>query len=232
MKHKAILKHSFLILGLFVLLMFGCKKKERSPNKASGTLTDINGNIYHTVTIGTQVWTVENLKTTKFRNGDSVPNVTGVSQWSFSTTNGWCYYDNNKDNASIYGRLYNWFAITDSRNIAPSGWHVPTDTDWQKLIDYIGGKETAGGKLKETDTIHWESPNRNATNAYGFTALPGGGRTDYGNFNAIRTAGGWWSSTAYDSTGAWQWSIYNSGGYGTRYPVAKCAGLSVRLVMD
>ena len=105
MKHKAILKHSFLILGLFVLLMFGCIKKERSTNKASGTLTDINGNIYHTVTIGTQVWTVENLKTTKFRNGDSVPNVTGVSQWSFSTTNGWCYYDNNKD--KILNKLKN-----------------------------------------------------------------------------------------------------------------------------
>jgi uncharacterized protein (TIGR02145 family) len=141
----------------------------------TNTVTDIDGNIYHTVTIGTQVWMVENLKTTKYRNGDPIPNVTG-NAWAALTTGAYCWYNNDAATyKATYGALYNWYAVADSRNIAPTGWHVPTDAEWTTLTTFLGGESVAGGKLKETGTNHWTSPNTGATNETGFTALPGGG---------------------------------------------------------
>jgi len=146
---------------------------EHSKNdNIHNTVKDIDGNVYHTITIGTQVWMVENLKTTHYSNGDPIINVTdGRSKHDFSK--GLCYdHDNRPSNSTIYGKLYNWNAVNDRRNLAPIGWHIPSNFEWSILIFGAGGMNWAGGNLKETGTIHWEEPNGSATNDSGFSALP------------------------------------------------------------
>jgi uncharacterized protein (TIGR02145 family) len=154
---------------------------------------DNDGNNYRTVKIGTQVWMAENLKTTKYRNGDPIPNVTDGPAWWNLPTGAYCNSDNDVNLWTTYGRLYNWYAVNDSRNIAPAGWHVPTDYEWSKLIAYLGS--LPGDKLREEGTEHWLSPNTDATNETGFTALPGGYRDNTGTFISIGSNGYWWSST-------------------------------------
>lgn len=167
------------------------------------TIADLENNHYRIIQIGTQVWMAENLKTTKYRNGENVTNVTASSGWNQAKTGAYCNYDNNANNAAIYGRLYNFYAIADSRNIAPVGWHVPSNTEWDLMINLIGGKTVAGGKLKETGSAHWQSPNMGATNETGFTALPGGCRDDQGVFTGINEGGTWWMSTTSGTYLAW-----------------------------
>jgi len=162
------------------------------------TLTDIDGNVYHTVKIGDQWWMAENLKVTQYRNGDPIPNVTDETEWTNLTTGAYCNYDNDANNVATYGHLYNWFVVRDIRYIAPEGWHVPSAEEWLTLADYLGGADVAGGKLKETGTTHWTSPNEAATNESGFTALPGGYRASTtGSFYNLGNRGYWWSSTSY-----------------------------------
>lgn len=194
---------------------------------SSVTVTDIDGNIYHTVTIGTQTWMVENLKTTRYRNGTTIPNITDGTTWTNLSTGAYCDYDSTPNNSIIYGKLYNWYAVIDSRNIAPTGWHVPTDAEWTMLTTYLGGESVAGGKLKETGTAHWIIPNLGATNESGFTALPGGRRGYY-----IGSVGNWWSSSEGIDIGVWIRSVdYNSSEL-YRYGLAKNSGLSVRCIKD
>jgi len=163
---------------------------------------DIDSNVYHTVEIGTQVWMVENLKTTRFRDGSPIPNVTDNTTWDNITTIAYCDYSNNPNNSITYGRLYNWYVVQDNRQIAPVGWHVPTDADWTILSDYLGGENIAGGKMKEADTTHWLSPNYGATNESGFTALPGGVRGYNTGFSYLGWGAMWWSSDQNTSTNA------------------------------
>ena len=142
-------------------------------------VTDIDSNVYHAVTIGTQVWTTENLKVTHYRNGDQIPNITDDTQWSILTTGAYCNFNNDLNYVTSYGRLYNWYAVDDSRNIAPDGWHVPSHTEWQTLIDYLGGEDSAGVKMREIGQEHWHWVEGNqtiATNESGFLALPAGER--------------------------------------------------------
>ena len=167
-----------------------------NPSLTYGTVTDIDGNVYKTITIGTQTWMADNLKTTKYRNGDPIPNVTGTSNWATLATGAYCWYNDDTTYKANFGALYNWFAVAGSRNIAPSGWHVPTDADWTTLITYLGGVTVAGDKMRETGTLHWLSPNTYATNSSGFTALPGGMRGYDGIFEEFGRYGYWWSSTA------------------------------------
>lgn len=160
-----------------------------------GTVTDIDGNRYKTLKIGAQWWMAENLKVTHYKNGDSIPNVSDPIQWGGLSTGAYCNYGNDQNNVNIYGRLYNWFAIADPRGLAPQGWHIPTDAEWQVLIDSLGGDQVAGGALK--DTILWEDPNTGATNYIGFSALPGGGRLiliSNFRFMYIRYEAYFWSS--------------------------------------
>lgn len=165
-------------------------------NASAGTVTDIDGNIYQTVTIGNQEWMVENLKVTHYRNGDAIPNVTDGITWSGLGTGAYCEYNNDSNNVATYGRLYNWYAVRDSRNIAPAKWHVPNDAEWQTLVDYLGGSSVAGGKMKETGTTHWAEPNTGATNESGFSALPGGLRSEYnGAYICMGIYGFFWSPT-------------------------------------
>jgi uncharacterized protein (TIGR02145 family) len=169
------------------------------------TVTDIDGNIYHVVTIGTQVWMVENLKVTKYNDGSAIPKVTLASDWSTQSIGAYCVYDNNEGYVATYGRLYNWFAV-NSGKLAPEGWRVPTSDDWNALAVYLGGADIAGGKLKTIGST-WYTPNSGATNETGFSALPGGERLDDGSFgnkdggDNVTYSGNFWSSTASITNG-------------------------------
>jgi uncharacterized protein (TIGR02145 family) len=200
----------------------------------SQTVTDIDGNVYNTVTIGTQVWLKENLKTTHFNNGDSIPFVTYLHLWEFLTTPAYCNYFNDSNNVSTYGRLYNWNTVNDNRNMCPIGWHVPADTEWTILVNYLGGYSIAGGKMKEPDTIHWWSPNIGASNYSGFTGLPGGYINSHtgGMFVNKRLSGYFWSSTGCDTCGYWSRILFNFTPEIHRIGLQYTDGLSVRCLSD
>jgi len=204
-------------------------------NPPAGTATDIDGNIYNTVAIGNQVWMVENLKTTKYRNGEAIPNVTNNAAWGALTTGAYCWYLNDAVvNKVVYGALYNWFTVVDSRNIAPIGWHVPSDAEWTILTTYLGGENSAGSKMKETGTTHWSSPNSDATNVSGFTALPGGYRygNNTGTFSNIGYGGTYWSITPGDNSGALDRSMGYDFPNCYRFNNNNHDGFSVRCVKD
>jgi uncharacterized protein (TIGR02145 family) len=186
------------IIFYFLLFTYSCSSDDNNTNNnipPTQTVTDIDGNVYHTVTIGTQVWMVENLKVTKYRNGISIPNVTDDNEWCNVTTGAYCDYNNTSSNSTTYGKLYNWYAVNDTGNIAPLGWHVPTDADFTKLTTYLGGESVAGGKLKEKGKTHWTIVSSGATNESGFTALPSGYRINSnGAFLFKGSAGYLWCS--------------------------------------
>ncbi|RQV93692.1 MAG: hypothetical protein EH224_11915, partial [Calditrichaeota bacterium] len=201
-------------------------------NNEKGKVTDIDGNIYIVTKIGDQWWMAENLKVTHYSNGDSIPNVTDNSEWGGLTTGAYCNYNNDSTNVPTYGRLYNWYAVDDSRNIAPAGWHVPTDSEWQIMVEYLGGSTVAGGKLKESGTTHWFSPNTGATNESGFSALPGGYLNSDDTFLDMGYYGHWWSSDDYSSSGAWKRLLNYIGSDLGRYKDDKRHGFSVLCVRD
>jgi uncharacterized protein (TIGR02145 family) len=207
------------------------------------TVTDYDDNVYQTVLIGDQCWMMENLKVTHYRNGDPIPHVTDGGTWSGLSTGAYCNYDNDPANVATYGRLYNWYAVDDSRNIAPAGWHVPSDEEWKQLEMYLGMSQAEaddegwrgtdeGGKLKETGTTHWQSPNTGATNESGFTALPGGYRGYSGYFSDMGGSALFWSSTELYSYYAW--GRYLDYGYSQVYRnyYSRHYGFSVRCVRD
>jgi len=197
-----------------------------------GTFTDIDGNSYKTIQIGTQTWMAENLRTTKYRNGDPIPEITDLNQWKNLTSGAYCNYNNEAEFAAIYGRLYNWFAVNDVRNLAPEGWHVATDNDWTTLISYLGGNNVAGGKLKEAGLTHWNSPNSGATNESGFSAVPGGLLLTGIFFSGIGDTAYWWSATPVDDSYASYWELIINYNWINRYGYQKKDGHSVRCVRD
>jgi len=196
------------------------------------TVTDIDGNVYHTVTIGTQVWMLENLKVTRYRNGDTIANIPDGTLWSGLTYGAYCDYDNDTTNANTYGRIYNWFAVADSRQLAPAGWHVASDAEWNVLINFAGGSSVAGGKLKESGYLHWQSPNTGATNETGFTALPGGARSAGGPFSGKSNYANWWTSTPYSPMHAIPKTMYYNYSKVDGPWVNKENGLYVRCIRD
>ena len=209
-----------------------------------GTVTDIDGNVYHTVTIGTQCWMVENLRTTKYRNGDPIPNVTDNAAWVGLTSDGYCWWNNDASTYKpIYGALYNWYAVSDVRNIAPAGWHVSSDDEWKLMEIYLdvtsaitnpnGWEGTdVSGKLKETCFTYWPSPNEGASNSSGFTALPGGFRRDGGAFFTFGVDGLFWTSTEADVSRAWYRRLFYGYANVFRNQDEKWGGFSVRCVRD
>ncbi|MFZ4546547.1 MAG: fibrobacter succinogenes major paralogous domain-containing protein [Bacteroidales bacterium] len=206
-----------------------------NTNVAYNIVTDIEGNVYNTIVIGTQIWMAENLRTTKFRNGDAIPEVTGNTDWKNLNSAAYCNYENTADAIKIatMGRLYNWFAVSNSRNIAPEGWHVATDADWIAMRTFLGGENIAGGKLKETGSKHWISPNTGATNSSGFTALPSG-RREYDNGTFINNGydGFWWTSSAYNPDYSWYYDLHYTFASINRANFHKQYGFSVRCVKD
>jgi uncharacterized protein (TIGR02145 family) len=213
----------------------------------TGTVTDIEGNIYKTVKIGNQWWMAENLKTTRYNDGTIIPFVKDATEWANLTTPGYCWYsnwyiDNDPSYKDTYGALYNWYTVNTGK-LCPTGWHVPTDQEWKQLEIHLGMSQgevdneglrgtNEGGKLKETGFTHWASPNTGATNETLFTALPGGSRGYNGAFSTIYNYGYWWSITENDSDSSWRrvMSAYDSGIY--RISISKYFGLSVRCLMD
>jgi uncharacterized protein (TIGR02145 family) len=188
---------------------------------------------YSTVTIGGQVWMQKNLNVCKYRNGDDIPQVQDPTLWANLTTGAWCYYENNTANGSIYGKLYNWYAVNDPRGLAPLGYHVPTDADWTTLTTFLGGTAVAGGKMKATGTSLWTSPNTAATNESGFTGLPGGSRNDVdGLFGYVGNIGSWWSSSEDDTTAAFGRTLGYSFGNVSYFIFPKGRGFSVRCVKE
>ena len=172
------------------------------------TVADIDGNIYITVKIGDQWWMAENLKVTHYRSGEAIPNIQDNGEWLNLSTGAYCSYDNADSNKVIYGLLYNWFAVADNHNIAPAGWHVPSDDELQTLMDYLGGYVIAGGKMKTRGTLQsgnglWYEPNEGATNESGFSSLPGGIRSGDGYYYELGKFALYWSASEYDSNNAW-----------------------------
>jgi uncharacterized protein (TIGR02145 family) len=198
------------------------------------TVTDLDGNAYEVVKIGTQEWLVGNLKTTKYRNGDSIPEVTVKDEWFALTTGAWCYFNNDPALGAIYGKLYPWYAVNDPRGLAPAEWHVATTNDWLTLINALGGDIVAGGKLKQAGIAHWLSPNTDATSETGFTALPGSYRGYAGafDFGHLGFWGSWWAATDFDEFSAWCYTMFNDNGEVGSFADRKGKGFSVRCVRD
>ena len=242
-----------LIICVLLMLTSSCEKND--DDKA--TVFDIDGNRYHTITVGTQVWMAENLKVTHYHNGTTIQLVEDDSAWEAlgCTDKAYCYYYNRaSDYGDTYGALYTWAAAMNGagssdtnpsgvQGVCPDGWHLPSDEEWKELEMYLGMSQAEadgtvwrgtdeGGKLKETGTILWNSPNTGATNSSGFSGLPGGSRAGSGMFNYIGRDGGWWSATEDDTTYAWARRLnYNHSGVG-RYYGYKGTGFSVRCVRD
>ncbi len=209
---------------------YGAERSFSTP-ATTGTVTDIDGNVYQTVTIGSQVWMAENLKVTHYRNGDSIPTVLNGLAWDAYGAGAYGQYDNSPDSAEVWGRLYNWYAVDDSRGLAPEGWHVPTYQEWSILQTTLGSY--AGNKMKEVGDAHWVSPNDLATNESGFTALAAGMRGYQGHYIAIYQDAYFWSSTEYDTDDARLANLYFSTTYlGLSSRLAKSTGCSIRCVKD
>jgi uncharacterized protein (TIGR02145 family) len=165
---------------------------------------DIDGNQYRSVRIGAQVWMAENLRVTHYRNGDALAKLTDSTRWASSGEGAYCAMLNNENWVRDYGRLYNLYAAVDSRGLAPEGWHIPSDAEWQYLIDYLGGDAMAGAVMMEAGYRHWAYPNTVATNTSGFTALPGGYRNgNLGSFHGAYMSAYFWSSTKAATGGYW-----------------------------
>jgi uncharacterized protein (TIGR02145 family) len=203
-------------------------------NVPGPTVADADGNSYNSVKAGTQVWMTSNIKTKKFSNGDMIGTTTNptLDITSESAPKYQWAYGGNESNAATYGRLYTWYAVSDSRNICPTGWHAPGDADWTILINYLGGEIAAGMKMKETGTLHWVTPNMGASNESGFLALPGGSREGNGTFSFLGTNGGFWSSTENGGDVAWFRFLFYDSGIVSRGYFNKNFGYSVRCVKN
>jgi uncharacterized protein (TIGR02145 family) len=233
---KKTIKTCMLILAFIATTaLISCKKDDK--NNDPGTVKDVDGNVYHSVTIGTQVWMIENLKTTKYSDGSAIPPVTSNATWFDLNSPGFCWYnDDEVTYKKVYGALYNWYAVNTNK-LCPSGWHVPSAAEWTTLVTYLGGQLVAGGKLKESKTIHWQDPNLGATNESGFTALPGGCASANGYWG-IGTYGYWWSSTEGLSgpygipSEIYIPMHYNSVSVSNGYDSSKNTGYSVRCIKN
>ncbi len=211
----------------------GISLSNHKPTSGFGpNISDIDGNTYKTVYIGTQLWMAENLKTSKFNDGTTIPNVIDNAQWSNLTTGAWSYYNNDIVNNLKYGKLYNWYVTNGNRNVCPTGWHVPTNDEWKILTNYLGGDTIAGGKMKEVGTTNWNSPNTDAANSSLFSAIPGGLRSIFGSFADNLKNGFWWSSNESSQNSAWFRILQSSDSKLTINNNDKTNGFSVRCIID
>jgi len=195
------------------------------------SLKDVDGNVYAATTIGKQVWMAENLKTTKYNDGTSIPLVTKNSVWTTIRTPGYCWFENKSENKEIYGALYNWYAV-DTKKLCPTGWHVPAASEWKILMALLGDVTKAGDRLKEAGSDHWKNAITIVTNEYDFTALPGGFRHYTGAFPDPDSYAVFWSATSFDETQAWNWGLFFSSSKLYNGFDQKQAGFSVRCVKD
>lgn len=235
-----------IVFCISVFLNTACKEESSEDLPEVGTVKDSDGNIYHTVTIGSQVWMVENLKTTKYRNGDEIAREAGNSAWATLNKGAYCEYSNNAALADKFGRIYNWHAVNDSRKIAPAGWHIPTQTEVLTLISYLeanhGTSPSAVKALAATSdwtqsaTVNAVGNNLTLNNSSGFSAVPGGIRGingPSGTFGWMGESAWWWSSNALDSQFGLAFGMSNqdfgSPNFGQFF---KTDGLAVRCIKD
>jgi uncharacterized protein (TIGR02145 family) len=198
-----------------------------------GRVRDIDGNSYRITNINGQIWMAQNLNTTRFRNGDLIPQATTTAEWNAAASAGtpvWAYYNYDPDNEAIYGKLYNWHAVNDSRGLAPDGYRIATNSDWSNLVSFLG--VDPGGKLKQTGTTRWNAPNTGATNEFGFSALPGGQISGTGTMTDIRNFGIFWTSTQQSGTRAFRYFLAFNSTSVSNDDVVKSRGLSVRAVKN
>jgi uncharacterized protein (TIGR02145 family) len=207
------------------LVLFLCEARAQK-------VYDYDGNAYDTVVIGDQVWLGQNLKVAHYNNGLPIPQVIDTAAWAELGTGARCYYANDSSMYdSIYGPLYNWYAVHDTGGICPQGWHVSSNQEWIDAENFLG-MSVAGGAMKEERTLHWVSPNAGATNSTGFTGLPGGMRDPLqNNFRTIRENGLWWTTTTNGSS-AWSVYMWNMNTIIDHNPVPRTLGISVRCVKD
>ncbi|MCX6232104.1 MAG: fibrobacter succinogenes major paralogous domain-containing protein [Bacteroidetes bacterium] len=246
MKTIKIWMYTLILIGFALVLTYSCKKETTTTPSLTPVINmyplypaiifnsnlnydstkDIDGNVYKTIKIGTQTWMAENLKTTKYNDSTSIPEITNNATWNALTTGAYCWSNNDIKFKPIFGALYNWYTVNTGK-LCPIGWHVSSETEWETLISFLGGDSLAGGKLKETGFSHWNSPNTGANNETGFTALPGGDRGIYGYFGSSGRWGEWWTSV---SKIYWMWNdesrVFRYGG------VFYTDGYSVRCVKD
>ena len=248
-------KYNPLIILLICLVYCGCPQKPEdlilntdgtgSTSNETGTVTDIDGNVYQTVKIGNQWWMAENLKVTHYRNGDAIPNVTDDDDWADLSTGAYCAYGENESNVKTYGYLYNWYAVNDSRDIAPAGWHVPTDEEWKTLEMVLGMSQSEaddtgyrgtheGSKLAGRADL-WDDGDLEddaAFDASGFSALPAGYRLLDGSFYNLADDTYFWSDTEYSTLHAWRRRLSYSNSVIHRFRYDKRSGYSFRLLRD
>lgn len=227
------------LVWVLLLAVFACKKSDQvgdTPSALKATLDtvmDIDGNVYRTVKIGKQVWMAQNLRVSRYNNGDSIKRITGDTSWRTTTQGGWSLYGNANFLDTVYGKLYNWYAISDPRGIAPKGWRIPTVADWQLLVDSVGGLDSAGANLKEV-SLFWQQANP-ATNKSRFSARPGGIRnvtSSIGYFENVNRLGYYWSSSPVNQFGAIHILLYH---YTTTVSFGGAsinAGLSIRCIKN
>jgi len=235
---KDLLKVKFLILGLALVCFLGCSDDDNPSISNNGggnsevTFNDIDGNVYHEVKIGNQTWMKENLKTTRYRNGAYVKTNLNDIEWQTNVTGACADYNNDPPITVVYGKLYNWFAVTNPLGLCPTNWHTPSDSEWTELANYLGGDSIAGGKMKEIGLSHWAIPNVDATNSSEFTGLPGGYRLPTGPYFNIYSVGFWWSATQDSLTGAYFRTLNTSSNDLGRNNFKETYGFSVRCVKD
>ena len=200
-------------------------------NTSVDSLMDIDSNVYKTIRLGNQEWMIENLKVTRYKDGTVIDQITNQLTWSGLTTGAWCWYDNDHTYDSLYGKLYNWYAV-NSGMLCPTGWHIPSEGEWIFLGEYLGGQALAGVKIKEIGVSNWKSPNTGATNESGFTGVPGGRRSSGGPFNLISDYAFWWSRTVESTSNAIYAYIIFIDTALYRSDIDKTYGLSVRCLKD
>ncbi|MFN5619669.1 MAG: FISUMP domain-containing protein, partial [Flavobacteriales bacterium] len=201
-----------------------------------GSMTDQEGNVYKTIIIGNQEWMAENLKTSKYNNGENIPSITSNSIWSGLTTGATCWYNNDSATYNCpYGKLYNWYSVVDNRKLCPTGWHIPSEPEWTILSNNLGGASISGGKLKSAGTQYWPNPNAAGTNISGFSGIPGGYRiNNSGTFFNFANVGFWWSSTQPNGQSALYYYLIASSNSLTSFSFdgGRTAGYSVRCIRD
>jgi uncharacterized protein (TIGR02145 family) len=219
--------------GIYSTILVDVPTKSKTITFDFISCTDADGNNYPVVKIGNQIWMAENLKTTKYKNGNLIATTPVTFDISGQNTPKYQWaYDCIESNKNVYGRLYTWYAANDTGIIAPEGWRVPSYDDWLTLDNYLGGESVAGGKLKETGTLHWLGPNTGATNESGFSALPGGSRSTSEIFNFKGELGRWWSSTEANVDMAFGRIAFNTGTSLDHYSYLKNTGFSIRCVRN
>jgi uncharacterized protein (TIGR02145 family) len=233
-------KNSFMKISFMSLMIFisGIAKEDEKEcvddfRAIDSTVIDFDGNVYRTVKIGTQIWMAENLKVTHYRNGTPIPNIFDNERWAKSTPGAYCFVDNDSvEYKKIYGVLYNFYAVNNKNNLCPEGWHIPSESECLTLINYLGGKNIAGCKIKDNSLNLWLSEKSCATNESGFSARPAGGRGRLGSSGDVGNFATWWSSTSCDSTYAWHWGLYPDKSSIRRNPGHKASGFSVRCLKN